>query len=88
MADLVEGAGYSHRHLVHLFREQVGATPKTTARVLRYGHAARLLATGELRPAQVAAMCGYADQAHLMREYATFAGTTPAAAAAAAARGW
>lgn len=79
IADLAEGAGCSHRHLVALFREQVGATPKSAARVLRYARAARLLARADLRPAQVAAMCGYADQAHLTREYTAFSGTTPAA---------
>lgn len=77
IADLAAGAGCSHRHLVALFREQVGATPKSAARVLRYARAARLLARADLRPAQVAAMCGYADQAHLTREYTAFSGTTP-----------
>jgi AraC-like DNA-binding protein len=81
IAELARGAGCSHRHLVAQFREQVGATPKTAARLLRYARAARLLASGSLRPAQVAALCGYADQSHLNREYATFAGTTPGAAA-------
>lgn len=80
IADLVHGAGCSHRHLVAQFREQVGATPKTAARLLRYTRAARLLTGGDLRPAQVAALCGYADQSHLTRDYARFAGTTPGAA--------
>jgi transcriptional regulator GlxA family with amidase domain len=81
VADLADGAGCSHRHLVSRFREQVGATPKTAARVLRYSRAARLLALGHLAPAQVAAVCGYADQSHLTREFTRFAGTTPGAAA-------
>jgi AraC-like DNA-binding protein len=81
VGDLADGAGCSHRHLVGLFREQVGATPKTAARVLRFARAARLLGRGDLGPAQVAAWCGYADQSHLTREYAVFAGTTPGAAA-------
>lgn len=84
VGDLADGAGCSHRHLVQRFREQVGATPKTAARVLRYSRAARLLVRGDLRPVQVAALCGYADQAHLTREYAAFAGTTPGAVMATA----
>lgn len=79
VADLADGAGCSHRHLVARFREQVGTTPKTAARILRYQRAARLLARGDMAPAQVAAVCGYADQPHLTREFARFADTTPAA---------
>jgi AraC-like DNA-binding protein len=80
VADLAAGAGCSHRHLVSLFREQVGTTPKTAARVLRYERAAWLLARGDMALAQVAAVCGYADQSHLTREFTRFAGMTPAAA--------
>lgn len=80
VAELAEGAGYSHRHLVAQFREQVGTTPKIAAQILRYERAARLLAGGAMSPAQVAAVCGYADQSHLTREFSRFAGTTPAMA--------
>jgi AraC-like DNA-binding protein len=79
VADLAEDAGRSHRHLAAQFRDQVGPTPKTAARILRYERAARLLARGDMTPAQVAAVCGYADQPHLTREFARLAGTTPAA---------
>ena len=82
VADLADGAGCSHRHLVARFREQIGATPKTAARVLRYARAARLLARGDLPLSQVAALCGYADQLHMTREFATLAETTPGAVAA------
>lgn len=78
VADLAEGAGCSHRHLVARFREQVGLTPKTAARVLRFERATRLLARGDT-PVQVAATCGYADQPHLIREFGRLAGTTPGA---------
>ena len=81
VSDLVDGAGCSHRHLVGLFCEQIGVTPKTAARVLRYARPARLLGRGDVGLAQVAAWCGFAGQSHLTREYAAFAGTTPGAAA-------
>lgn len=79
IADLAGAAGCSHRHLIAGFREQIGATPKTAAQVLRYQRAAQLLSRGDLTPATVATMCGYADQSHLTRVFTRFAGTTPAA---------
>jgi AraC-like DNA-binding protein len=80
VSDLAADVGHSHRHLIALFREQVGTTPKMAARLLRYERAARLLGRGEVSPAWVAAACGYADQSHLTREFVRFAGMTPAAA--------
>ncbi len=80
VADLAARAGRSHRYLAARFREQIGTTPKIAARVLRYERAARLLTRGDMAPAQVAVMCGYADQPHLTREFILFAGVTPAAA--------
>jgi uncharacterized glyoxalase superfamily protein PhnB/AraC-like DNA-binding protein len=80
IADLAREAGCSHRHLIGRFREQVGATPKTAARVLRYTRAARLLDRGGLRQAEVATACGYADQAHMIREYARLPAQLPARA--------
>lgn len=80
VADLVQAAGCSHRHLVTGFRDQIGTTPKAAAQVLRYQRAAQLLSRGDLSLATVATMCGYADQAHLTRAFTRFAGITPAAA--------
>ncbi|MGI9157388.1 MAG: helix-turn-helix transcriptional regulator [Marmoricola sp.] len=72
VADLVAAAGCSHRHLIAGFRDQIGTTPKTAAQVLRYQHAAQLLNRGDLTPATVATICGYADQSHLTREFTRF----------------
>jgi transcriptional regulator GlxA family with amidase domain len=70
--------GRSGRYLELRFRDQVGVPPKTAARVLRFQHALSV-ATGSSRPAwsQVAAQCGYVDQAHLNREFRQLAGCTP-----------
>jgi AraC-like DNA-binding protein len=78
---LVDATGWSHRHFTHRFRQQVGVTPKTAARLLRFRHAVALLAgrTGSL--ADVAADAGYADHAHFTREFATFTGRLPSHAA-------
>lgn len=85
--ELADGTGWSRRHLLTRFRGQVGLTPKTTARVLRFQRAVRLLAPASIDAvapagtapsiADVAAACGYADHAHLVREFHALAGCTP-----------
>ena len=64
------------RQLERRFRDEVGLAPKELAGVARLQRAARLLAgAGPL--ADVAQAAGYADQAHLGREFRTLAGISP-----------
>jgi AraC-like DNA-binding protein len=75
---LAREVGWSHRHLLTRFRQQVGLGPKTAARLVRFNGVWRRL--DEDRPLDwglVAAEVGYADQAHLVREFRQFTGTTP-----------
>jgi AraC-like DNA-binding protein len=69
--------GWSRRHLVAKFREQVGLTPKTVARLLRFAELRARVAAAPVRWADVAYDLGYADQAHLAREFRELAGITP-----------
>ncbi|KOU17301.1 hypothetical protein ADK52_32055 [Streptomyces sp. WM6372] len=73
--------GWSARTLRARFREQVGLSPKGIARVFRLQRALRLLAAGAA-PAQVAAACGYHDQAHFGRDVKALTGLPPARFAA------
>ncbi|WP_405493426.1 helix-turn-helix domain-containing protein [Streptomyces sp. NBC_00096] len=68
--------GWSARTVRARFREQVGLSPKAMARVFRLQHALRMLAAGTAA-AQVAAACGYHDQAHLSREVKAMTGLPP-----------
>jgi AraC-like DNA-binding protein len=75
---LAREIGWSRRHLSMRFRREFGLTPKTASRVMRFEVAHRLLRAPH-RPglAEVAARCGYADQAHLSREWRELAGCSP-----------
>jgi AraC-like DNA-binding protein len=81
---LAAEVGWSRRHLSRRFAAQVGLAPTTTARVLRFRRAADLLVPGTGEPAarpgriaDVAGECGYADHAHLDREFRALAGCSP-----------
>jgi AraC-like DNA-binding protein len=69
--------GWSPRRLIARFREQVGLSPKASARVIRFDRAAARLRNGNDSLAAVAYECGYFDQAHFNRDFRDLAGTTP-----------
>jgi len=79
---LAEELGWSRKRLWSRFRSQVGLTPKHAAQLVRFDHAAHLLAAGR-SAAQVAAETGFVDQSHLHRDVMAFAGVTPIAVATA-----
>lgn len=79
---LAAEVGWGREHLWSRFRDQLGISPKRAARLVRFDHAAHLLAAGH-RPASVASATGHTDQSHLNREVNAFAGLTPAAVATA-----
>jgi len=79
---LADEVGWSRKRLWSRFQSQLGITPKRAARLVRFNHAAHLLAAGHAA-ASVAAESGYVDQSHLHREVKAFAGLTPAAVAVA-----
>ncbi|MGQ0717041.1 MAG: helix-turn-helix domain-containing protein [Pseudonocardiales bacterium] len=75
---LAKEIGWSRRHLGERFRREFGLAPKVAGRVMRFELTNRMLRAA-VRPglAEVAARCGYADQAHLTREWRELAGCTP-----------
>ncbi|MFE6773720.1 helix-turn-helix domain-containing protein [Streptomyces fimicarius] len=79
---LANEVGWSRKRLWSRFRSQIGLAPKHASRLVRFDHAAHLLAAGH-PAARAAALSGHADQAHLHREVKAFTGVTPTAVAAA-----
>lgn len=69
---------WSRKRLWSRFRSQTGMGPKRAARLVRFDRAVHRLAAGDVA-ARVAAEGGYADQSHLHRDVAAFAGITPSA---------
>ncbi len=74
--EVVRVSGFSHRHFSALFQATVGLKPKLYCRVQRF---VQTLACSRLHAswAEVAGVAGYADQAHLSRDFAEFSGLSP-----------
>lgn len=73
--EVADEVGYSRRHLGTLVRRECGLTPQEVRRVGRFERSRALV--GRVPLAEVAQRCGYADQAHLTREWASLAGCPP-----------
>lgn len=74
---LASGLGWSRKHLADRFADEIGLGPKAVARIVRMRSAMQVARTGASGWADVAADCGFADQAHLVREFRELAGETP-----------
>ncbi|WP_258726994.1 AraC family transcriptional regulator [Cellulomonas sp. NS3] len=76
--DLAAHLSLSTRHLQRLFAEHVGAGPKWVIRLHRLREVTvRLDAGAEVRWAALAGELGYADQAHLTRDFRAMFGESP-----------
>jgi AraC-like DNA-binding protein len=76
---LARDTGWSRQHMADRFRSELGITPKTAARIFRFERACGLISSLRQPLADVAAACGYADQAHMTRDWNAFTGTSPKA---------
>jgi AraC-like DNA-binding protein len=74
---LAERTGWSRKHLASRFHDEIGLTPKAVARIARFERAQALAKAEHGGWADIAAACGYADQAHLVREFGSLSGLTP-----------
>lgn len=79
IGQLAADVGWSRQHLARRFGDEFGLGPKLAARVMRFERARTMLRSTPsfTTIAQVAAACGYFDQAHLNRDFAELAGCTP-----------
>jgi AraC-like DNA-binding protein len=78
LAEIATEAGLSRYQLVRCFRAEVGMPPYAWLAQHRVARARTLLEKG-CRPAEAAALTGFADQAHLTRWFRRVVGVTPGA---------
>jgi AraC-like DNA-binding protein len=80
ITELADAVGCSRKHLSVRFDREFGMPPKLLARIMRFDRAMRIVRLGELTSwSDLAAQCGFADQAHMAREFVAFTGDPPTA---------
>ena len=80
VGQIADEIGISHKHLLREFERCVGLTPKVLSRIYSFQRVIHCVGQRpEVNWAEAAALCGYYDQAHLIREFRAFSGLTPSA---------
>jgi AraC family transcriptional regulator len=79
LVDLARACGLSRGHFTKSFRVATGLTPYQWLQRYRIDKAKHLLRNTKTRIADIACVCGFADQSHLTRVFARFVGDSPAA---------
>ena len=78
VAEVTGLIGLSPRRFIQVFSAEVGLTPKLFCRIRRFQRVVRHIAKEErVEWADVAADCGYFDQAHFIHDFRAFSGINP-----------
>lgn len=67
----------NHSYLTHLFKQQVGYSPKQYILLNRLSYAQELLETTHLQVTQIACRCGFGDVNNFIRAFRSFSGMPP-----------
>lgn len=84
VADIVRASGYGHRAVQRWFERVVGMPPRSYLRLIRFRRTMADFAGPATTLADQAARRGFADQAHMARDFRLLARTGPRAARATA----
>ena len=78
IARMNQKIGYSQKHFIDMFRKQVGVTPKSYLRVMRFQKAVQSIdLAATIDWGQISQECGFYDQAHFINDFKHFSGFTP-----------
>lgn len=78
LRQLSDEIGYSQKHFIDLFQQQVGVTPKQYLKIIRFQKAICAIENQKrMHWSQVALESGYYDQAHFIHDFKRFSGFTP-----------
>ncbi|MDH3493382.1 MAG: AraC family transcriptional regulator [Acidobacteriota bacterium] len=77
LTELAGEVGYSKKHFINVFKKDVGVSPKSYLRIMRFQKAVTEIEDRDLDWASIALDCGYYDQAHFINDFKSFSGFTP-----------
>jgi AraC-like DNA-binding protein len=78
IGEVADQIGISSRRFIQLFSNEVGLTPKLFSRVRRFQQVLQQIRTGvDFSWGDMAAGCGYFDQAHFIHDFKEFSGINP-----------
>ncbi|MGV3622615.1 MAG: helix-turn-helix domain-containing protein [Archangium sp.] len=77
IASLADSLGITTRQLERRFVDELGASPKQMASLLRFRRALAAMQVPRPDFGAIALECGYADQAHLIRDFTKYTGAPP-----------
>ncbi len=75
---IAQKVGYTQKHVIKLFREHVGLTPKSFLKIVRFQKALQEIElTKTIDWTRVSFESGYYDQSHFIQDFKQFSGFTP-----------
>ncbi|MGI5894246.1 MAG: helix-turn-helix domain-containing protein [Candidatus Merdivicinus sp.] len=77
ISELAERFFVNHCYLTHIFKEQVGYSPKQYILLNRLSYAKELLETSSLQVSQIAYQCGFGDTNNFIRAFREWFGLAP-----------
>lgn len=77
VADLAERFFLNQCYLIHVFKRQVGYSPKQYILLNRLAYAKELLETTDLKIKQISGRCGFGDTNNFIRSFRSWNGVTP-----------
>ncbi len=76
--EISKNVGYSHKHVCKIFKENVGVTPKTFLKIIRFQKAIQQIEQQRFVDwSAIAYDCGFYDQSHFIADFKVFSGFTP-----------
>lgn len=78
IAELTGKVGYSQKHFISMFTRQIGITPKSYLKLMRFQKTIGMIETDpEPDWTRIALDAGFYDQAHFIHDFKIFSGFTP-----------